>query len=252
MKYQFRAGELLKKKQPSQIGLEFTSVQRFELGMPVKIQSGPEEICFVVIRGVSGFDTGSVKDQASFRDMIYLPRNSNIQLYAVEPGSVVMAYGAPAHRDTKFAYIHFEEIDQNTHNHKEYGDALINCRRDVWHYINDDFNACRLMMGLCRGDTGGWTSWPPHEHSEEKEEIYTYFNMGDAFGIQCVYEDMANPIIIALVREGDIISIPRGYHPNTGSPAGAISFVYCMVSKKPDDRKFMDLRIQKIYGDTFK
>ena len=252
MKYQFRGVELLEKKQPSDLALEFTSVQRYEPDRPATIISGPEELCFVVIKGSIQYQTESGKGLAAFRDMIYLPRKTSINLSSVLPGSVVMAYGAPAHRDTRFSHIPFEQIDRNRETHREYGEKSTNCRRDVWHFIGDDFDACRLMMGLCRGDTGGWTAWPPHEHSQEREEVYTYFDMGEAFGIQCVYEDMSDPIIIALVREGDLVSIPGGYHPNTGSPAGPISFVYCMVSRKPDDRKFLDLRIQEPYGKEFK
>ena len=62
---------------------------------------------------------------------------------------------------------------------------------------------------------------------------------------------MDEPMAMALVRNGDVVSIPRGYHPNAGSPAGAICFVYCMTATKPDERKFMDLKIQQIYGEKF-
>ena len=252
VKYHFRAEELYEKKSPGEMGLAFTSVRRFEPVGPFTIDSGPEEICLVILKGEAGFRSGEYEGLAVCRDMIYMPRNSSIQLDRGKEEPVIMAYGAPAHRDTSFAHIPFAGIDDDPGRHREYGDASINCRRDVWHFINDDFDACRLMMGICRGDTGGWTSWPPHEHGREREEVYTYFDMGKAFGIQCVYEDMDEPVTIALVREGDIVAISKGYHPNTGSPAGPICFVYCMVAMEPDDRKFMDLRIQEIYGSAFK
>ena len=40
-------------------------------------------------------------------------------------------------------------------------------------------------------------------------------------------------------------------HPNVGSPAGRICYVYCMTATVPGKRQFMDLRIQKEYGETF-
>lgn len=252
MKYHFKAKELHKKKNPEEMGLAFTSVQRIESTEAIRIESGSEEICLVVTGGKAGFKSGNNMGSAGFRDMIYMPWKSTILIDPETNDTELMVYGAPAHRDTSFAHIPFSSIDQDPKAHREYGDPATNSRRDVWHFINDDFDACRLMMGQCRGDTGGWTSWPPHEHSREREEVYTYFDMGKAFGIQCVYEDMDDPVLIALVREGDIVAIPGGYHPNSGSPAGPISFIYCMVSKKPDDRKFMDLRIQEIYGNEFK
>jgi 5-deoxy-glucuronate isomerase len=39
------------------------------------------------------------------------------------------------------------------------------------------------MTSLCWGNPGGWTAWPPNEHAAKREEIYVYFDMGDAFEI---------------------------------------------------------------------
>jgi 5-deoxy-glucuronate isomerase len=54
-----------------------------------------------------------------------------------------------------------------------------------------------------------------------------------------------------MVTNGDLVSVPKGYHPSVGCPAGKICYIYCMVSKKSGDRSFMDLHIQEIYGDKF-
>lgn len=75
-----------------------------------------------------------------------------------------------------------------------------------------------------------------------------YFNMGESFGLQCVYNDL-DQAEAHVVREGHLIAIPEGYHPNCGCPCGGIRYVYCMVSVKEGDRDFMNLRTQKIYGD---
>jgi 5-deoxy-glucuronate isomerase len=72
--------------------------------------------------------------------------------------------------------------------------------------------------------------------------------MGDGFALQCVYEDM-DEAKVALVRNGDAIAIPKGYHPNVGCPKSGIRYVYCMVSIQAENRNFMDLHTQKIYGD---
>ena len=75
--------------------------------------------------------------------------------------------------------------------------------------------------------------------------------MGKAFGVQCVYEDMDDPMAVVMVRDGDLVSVPRGYHPNVGCPAGRISYVYCMTARTAGQRDFMDLHFQEIYGDGF-
>lgn len=247
--FHFKAEDLRRKKSPEELGLAYTSVQRIELRGSFSLETRHEEICLAVIWGEAEYHCEGLRGGAASRDMIYIPRGKSVTLRSHD--GVVIAFGAPAERDTRPVHIEFAEIDRNPNTHRTFGRMENNTRRDVWNFIDADFDCCRLMMGLCSGSPGGWTAWPPHEHAAKREEVYFYFDMGNAFGIQCVYDDMDHPYMVAMVREGDLISIPRGYHPNVGCPGGRISYVYCMVAKKPGDRKFLDLSFQQIYGDKF-
>jgi 5-deoxy-glucuronate isomerase len=102
---------------------------------------------------------------------------------------------------------------------------------------------------MCCGGFGSWTAWPPHEHGEKREEVYVYFGMDDGFALQCVYDDLENPSELFLVRDGHLVAIPGGYHPNVGCPKTGIRYIYCMVSTAAEDRNFMDLNIQRQFGD---
>ncbi len=216
----------------------------------LSIESGNEELCFVLIEGNVQYHCEDKEGIAVFKDVLYLPPQSSITLSSDEK-AVLMRYGAPSDMASNFAHIRFEDVDKNPKQHNVYGKAETNCQRDVWDIITSDFPSSRFLVGMCESETGGWTAWPPHEHGDKREEVYVYFNMGNAFGVQCVYEDMGDPMEVALVRSGDLVSVPRGYHPNVGCPGGKLSYVYCMVSKKPGDRNFMDLHIQEIFGDKF-
>ena len=69
---------------------------------------------------------------------------------------------------------------------------------------------------------GNWTSWPPHEHAAMLEEAYLYIDMpAPAFGVQLVYTDAREPELATIVREGDVVLMPQGYHPNVAAPGGA-------------------------------
>jgi 5-deoxy-glucuronate isomerase len=179
-------------------------------------------------------------------DMLYLPAGSRLILRGEK--ACVIRYGAPCRRSTNFAHIAFSDVDADDR-HKVYGKIQDGTRRDVWNYIDEKFDSGRFLVGICFGAAGGWTAWPPHEHGDKREEVYAYFNMGDGFGVQCVYSDMKNPDAVALVEDGDVIAIPGGYHPNAGCPKTGIRYIYCMVSLKEGDRNFMDLHTQSIYGD---
>jgi len=251
VKYHFKPHELTGQPlRPGQMGLEYTSVQRLDnLGSAV-VDSGEEEVCLVCLHGALEYRAAGISGSACTKDMLYLPRRTTVELQAL-PETVVMRFGAPADRDTRFAHLAFSMVDTDPARHKAYGRREANCRREVWDFIGDGFPARRLMVGLCRGETGGWTAWPPHEHASKREEVYVYFDMGRAFGLQCVYEDLDRPLAVALVTEGDLVSVPRGYHPSVACPGGRMSLVYCMAAKQPGDRHFMDLNIQAVYGDKF-
>ena len=249
-KYHFKPHELRTRLRPQQMGLDYTSVQRLELVEPVSLESVDEELCLVCLEGSFEFLHKHDRGKVVTKDMIYVPPQTGIVL-TPEAYAVVMRFGAPSTAKTQLKHIRFLDVNDDPVRHRSYGKAENNSLREVWHFIDDDFQSERFLVGICKGAIGAWTAWPPHEHGATREEVYTYFGMEEAFGIQCVYEDMDRPIQVALVRDGDLVSVPRGYHPNVGCSGGRISYVYCMVSKTPWNRKFMDLTIHSIYGDRF-
>ena len=244
--HHFLPHETLTRLEPADMGLVYTSVQRLELDGSIDIHSTAEESCAVVLAGSVAYACGGHSGSAVLCDMLYLPAGETLTLSA--QGAVVMLYGAPCARATRFAHIPFAQVDGDAR-HKTYGTAEQSTRREVWNFIDESFDSSRFLMGICYGAPGGWTAWPPHEHGEKREEVYVYFDMGDGFGVQCVYNDMQRPDTMALVQNHHLVAIPGGYHPNVGCPKTGIRYVYCMVSVTPDDRNFMDLHTQAIYGD---
>lgn len=253
MKYLFRPEELEAGVSGKACGLDFLSCRRIELGNDnpyVTVETGPEEVVLVCISGQVEYDFDGITGMARFKDMLYLPWKSRVSLQA-DHGTVLMRIGAPSDHDTDFAHIRFSDVDRDPSKHQVFGSAENNSLRDVYMYIDDKFNASRLLVGIGQGSTGGWTVWPPHEHGDEKEELYVYFDMGEAFGIQCIYETLADPIFCGIVREGDMVAVARGYHPNVGCPGGRISYVYAMVARVAGQRDFMALRFQEEFGTKF-
>ncbi len=246
-KLHFRPEEAQNRLEPYEIGLKYTSVQRLKCdGKTILVQSADEETCLVVAEGEIRYKATDHSGTAGICDMVYLPVNGGAELSG---SGIVMRYGAPCSRKTQFAFIPFREVDADPERHKVYGSSEQGTRRDVWNFIDEKFDSSRFLVGICYGASGGWTAWPPHEHGEKREEVYTYFGMQDGFGLQCVYTEMGRPDQVSLVQNGDVISIAGGYHPNVGCPKTGIRYIFCMVSIVPEDRRFMDLSTQLIYGD---
>ncbi len=263
----FKRDKLNRILQPKELGLDFIEVERIELTERRTIETGGKENVLVVIDGSVEVQTAANEAGETeavgpgetggtfllgFRDMIYLPIGSKCEL-GVRPAedrqadktAVVMRYAAPAARAYPVKVFTFAEVDADPQRHAVAGSPGRNSRRDVWKFIDANFDCDRLMMGQCLGSVGGWTAWPPHEHAEKKEEVYTYFAMGGGFGVQLVYDELDSPYGVFLVEDGDVVSIGRGYHPNVGSPAAPISYIYCMAAKRAGERDFAAMHFQE-------
>ena len=119
-------------------------------------------------------------------------------------------------------------------------------KRELNVLLGKNVEAGRIMAGVTFSEPGNWTSWPPHEHAVLAEEAYLYINMpAPAFGVQLVYTNPREPELATIVREGDVVLMPQGYHPNVASPGGAINFLWMMAATREDvDRQFGVVNVQ--------
>jgi 5-deoxy-glucuronate isomerase len=78
------------------------------------------------------------------------------------------------------------------------------------------------------------------------EELYVYFDMpAPAFGIQMVYTQPDQPELISIVRDGDAVLMPSGYHPNVAAPGHSINFIWMMAARREvEDRQFGVVNVQ--------
>ena len=84
------------------------------------------------------------------------------------------------------------------------------------------------------------------EHAVLAEEAYLYIEMPPpSFGVQLVYADAREPELATIVREGDVVLMPQGYHPNVAAPGGSINFLWMMAASREDvDRQFGVVNVQ--------
>ena len=68
---------------------------------------------------------------------------------------------------------------------------------------------------------GHWSSYPPHKHDTAvpgketalEETYYHRFNPPGGFGFQRVYTDEGDLDESLCIQDGDVVLVPRGYHP---------------------------------------
>ena len=120
------------------------------------------------------------------------------------------------------------------------------CKRQVQLLLAKNVEAGRLLAGFTVSEPGNWTSWPPHEHAAMLEELYVYFKMpAPAYAIQLVYNDTEYPELVTVVRDGDAVLMPSGFHPNVSVPGHPICFLWAMAAhREGEDRKFGVVNVQ--------
>ena len=108
------------------------------------------------------------------------------------------------------------------------------------HFIIDErIKAKHLYIGEAYVTSGKWASYPPHKHDEDNmpqegilEEIYYYeFNKDAGFGIQRVYSKEGDIDETYTVKTGDVVEIPKGYHPFCCAPGYDSYYLWIMAGE---------------------
>ncbi|RKD69650.1 5-deoxyglucuronate isomerase [Sinobaca qinghaiensis] len=113
---------------------------------------------------------------------------------------------------------------------------------------DNDPSANSLLVVEVFTESGNWSSYPPHKHDQDnlpEESLLeeTYYHEQDppqGFVFQRVYTDDRSLDETMTVENGDMVIVPKGYHP-VGVPAGYTSY-YLNVMAGPE-------RVWKFHND---
>ena len=183
-------------------------------------------------------------------DSLYVPRGASIEITPGPEGCDLAEVAAPVDREYPVQFVAFKTVQADPGLHLKVGGP--SAKRDLNILIGKNVEAGRIMAGVTFSDPGNWTSWPPHEHAAMLEEAYLYIDMpAPAFGLQLVYTDAKEPEIATIVREGDVVLMPQGYHPNVAAPGGSINFLWMMAANRErEDRQYGVVNVQPEFAAT--
>jgi 5-deoxy-glucuronate isomerase len=215
----------------------------------VTFETGARETALLCMKGACAVAVNGTTVDLGLHDAIYVPRGSAIEVTTATEVDLVEC-GADVEGDYPLQVIRYADVKANPKLHFRAGaDAT---SRDLNIVIGDNVRAGRILAGFTRSAPGNWTSWPPHEHGAMLEEVYVYFDMPPpAFGIQMVYTKPDEPELVTLVRDGDAVLMPAGYHPNVAAPGHSINFVWMMAAhREREDRQFGVVNVQPGFGQS--
>lgn len=216
----------------------------------VGLSTGDHEIGLVVLGGTAEVEADGGPYVLGRYDALYVPRQSAIEIRPGPDGCDVAEVGAPVAARYAVQLVRFADVQRDPSLHFEAGQVPAHRALNV--LIGKNVRAGRIMAGVTFSAPGNWTSWPPHEHAAMLEEAYLYIDMpAPSFGVQLVYTNAREPEVATIVREGDVVLMPKGYHPNVAAPGGSINFLWMMAAHREDvDRQYGVVNVQPEFVST--
>ena len=216
---------------------------------PISFENGEQETGLICLNGAARVSAGGESFELSRYDAVYIPRDSTIEVQTNgAEGCDLAEVSAPVSQRYPVKFVSYSEVRQNPKLHLIAGKPP--AERDLNVLIGANVDAGRIMAGVTFSTPGNWTSWPPHEHSRMLEEAYLFIDMpSPSFGVQFVYTNPESPELVQVVREGDCVLMPQGYHPNVAAPGGQINFLWMMAAiKEGEDRQYGVVNVQPEYA----
>ena len=213
----------------------------------VTFNTGVRETSLIVLEGSAEIAVNGETIQLGAFDAVYLPRDTAIQV-TTDAAADIAEFSADVEERFPLQIVRYADISNDPS--LKFSAGKPSQSRHLNILIGKNVNAGRLMVGFTVSEPGNWTSWPPHEHAAMLEEMYVYFGMPDpAFGIQLVYNDTEYPELVTIVRDGDAVLMPSGYHPNVSVPGHSIGFLWAMAAhRETEDRQFGVVNVQPGFG----
>jgi 5-deoxy-glucuronate isomerase len=206
-------------------------------------ETGDKETALLNMRGTCRVTVDADVHEIGLHDAIYVPRGRSVEVTTTTEVDLVEC-AADVTGDYPLQVVRYADVVKDPSLKFRAGGAATS--RDLNIIVGDNVRAGRILLGFTRSVPGNWTSWPPHEHAVMLEEVYVYFDMPPpGFGIQMVYTRPEEPELVAVVRDGDAVLMPGGYHPNVAAPGHAINFIWMMAAhREREDRRFGVVNVQ--------
>jgi len=213
---------------PESAGWEYVGFRVVRLGMGKAyshVEAG-REACLVVLTGTVTIEAGGERwaglgGRASVFDgaatSVYVPADTGYAITASSDAEVAICT-APGTGKGKVRLIVSEDVEVRGKGSNT---------RHVRNILSDKDEAESLLVVEVITPGGNWSSYPPHKHDRDafpeetflEETYYHRLSPPQGFAFQRVYTDERDIDETMAVEDGDVVMVPRGYHP-AGAPHG--------------------------------
>jgi 5-deoxy-glucuronate isomerase len=214
-------------------------------GESITFDTEDRETGLIGLRGNAAVEVDGNLYEVGQYDALYIPRDANVTV----SGTCDLAeVAAPVDNKYPIQFVRFADVKANPALSFDTGGE--SSKRNLNILLGKNIEAGRILAGVTFSKPGNWTSWPPHEHANLAEEAYLYIDMPEpGWGLQLVYTDARDPELVAVVKQDDVVIMPRGYHPNVSAPGGTINFLWMMAAnRETEDRQFGVVNVHPDYA----
>ncbi len=207
------------------VGFETRAMKR---GARVTTATENREICIVILSGkarvtTEGFDSGAIGERADvFSGLpwsVYAPPHADVAIEAITDCELAIC-SAPAAGRYPARVIAPDDVGTLTRGQGTNA-------RHIRNVLPEDAEAESLLVVEVITPGGHWSSYPPHKHDRDalpdesylEETYYHRLSPPQGFALQRVYTDDRDLDETMAVGDGDVVLVPRGYHP-VGAPHG--------------------------------
>jgi 5-deoxy-glucuronate isomerase len=215
---------------PDEAGWSYVHFQAYRLagGQRVEGETADRETALIVLGGRGQITAGSrafegIGDRESVWDKtppytLLLPPGISYTVEATNSLHLAVA-AAPTDREGEPRLITPRDVVA-----EERGQGQT--YRYIQHILPPSAPATRLILVEVYTPGGNWSSFPPHKHDTEDppresylEETYYYqIRPATGFAIQRVYTPDRSLDATMAPGDGDVVAVPRGYHPVAATP----------------------------------
>jgi len=215
---------------------------------PLRFDTAGLETGLIALRGRAEVRVAGRAFAMAPYDSLYVPRDTGVEVRPGAEGCDLAEIAAPVERAYPLQSVAWADVQKDPGLHFKAGAPPTERTLNI--LLGKNVEAGRIVVGVTFPAPGNWMSWPPHEHSEMLEEAYLYVDMPEpSWGIQLVYTDPRAPELVVVVREGDVVLMPRGYHPGVSAPGGSLNFLWMMAANREGvDRQFGVVNVQPEYA----
>lgn len=214
-------------------------VAKLAAGQTLQRGTGNLEYCLVLLSGLADVSTQqagwtNVGERMSVFEKklpyaVYVPNEDRFEVRALTDLELAVC-SAPGYGSFEARLIAPASAAKET---RGYG----NLEREIYNILPESDPADSLLVVEVYTPEGHWSSYPPHKHDRDAmpeesllEETYYYkIQPEQGFAVQRVYTDDRTLDETVIVRNGETVLVPKGYHPVSAPPGYEVYYLNVMA-----------------------